>query len=194
MEHGWLHCTTLHISDRHAKRTTTTKSRRQPVFRTLQRRKEHCATTTGSDTTAFNGMEPTPYSWVNIQTTEVLQLPVEKGAPERYCSALLNDIEPGAKELLKRAPQKEYLRWNFSEGKSTWGEIYQGTRRRICNKQSVRRVTRRFRHNTMRNLWANFARRADQTTLRVHFWKRREAPATSGRVDRLSENGRLPLA
>ena len=28
----------------------------------VQRRKEHCATTTGPDTTTFNGMEAIPYS------------------------------------------------------------------------------------------------------------------------------------
>ena len=129
MEHGWFHCTTLHSSDRHAKRTTTTKSRRQPVFRTLQRRKEHCATTTGSDTTAFNGMEPTPYSWVNIQTTEVLQLPVEKGAPERYRSApksywsgCQRAIEAGSTERIlevKLFGREEYLGWNISRDAST---------------------------------------------------------------------------
>ena len=34
------------------------------------------------------------------------------------------------------------------------------TRRRFCNKQSVRRSTRWFQHYTLRNPWVSFARRA----------------------------------
>ena len=64
------------------------------MFRTLQRRKEHCATTTGPDTTTFNGMEATPYWSVNIQTTEVLS---RRG--------LQRDIEARSIELLKRVPE-----------------------------------------------------------------------------------------
>ena len=80
------------------------------MFRTLQRRKEHCATTTGPDTTTFNGMEATPYSWVNIQTTEVLS---RRG--------LQRDIEARSIELLKRVPESY---WSGLHRKNTWGETF----------------------------------------------------------------------
>ena len=83
------------------------------MFRTLQRRKEHCATTTGSDTTAFKGTDYYGTNSILVSKYSDYRSPLttgREGSSREILKRAQRALEAGAKELLKRAPQKEYLR------------------------------------------------------------------------------------